>query len=142
MGSVYSIECECGYSLSVSQGVGLFYPRQCERIMQSIREGDYGEEMKKAAETVPHAAVCCSSGLFRCPNCGDYTGDEYMALCAPIGEYKPRRGRFSSACSGEGIDYVMPYDIGRDYYVVLQEPVNCPNCGTEAESADIRDKGL
>ena len=56
MGSVYSIECECGYSLSVSQGVGMFYPRQCSSIMQSILEGDYGEEMKKAAETVPHAA--------------------------------------------------------------------------------------
>lgn len=141
MGSMYEIRCECGYDLRIFHSIGMMYPLACQERMKAVRKGQYGEEMKKAARIVPHAALCCERELLYCPGCGDLTNDTPIRLCAPIGKYKPRTGRFSSGCPNQnGLDYVMGNEIGERYYPVLEKFPICRRCNMEMRIVSIDDE--
>ena len=109
MGSGYELKCKkCGYESTARLGIGFSYPRVCSRILEAMKNGDFGKRFMEDAKNTPHAAVHQEWEIFVCDHCGKWRADETIDLCAPIGERPEREGRFSVAVDyPKDIEYVM-----------------------------------
>lgn len=130
MGSGYELKCKkCGYERPVRLGIGFSYPKVCARILDAMKSGKYGKHFMEDAQNTPHAAVHQEYEVFVCDQCGEWRVDETIDLCAPIGEFKKREGKFSVAVDcPKDVQYVMTFDIGREYKIIRSKQHRCSKC--------------
>lgn len=132
MGKGLEFKCKkCGFSIGANFGIGFFYPRVCEEILENIRQGIFGDEMKNAANTIPNVAVHQKNALFVCDCCGALVVNDVVDLCAPTRQYKKRTVRFSSAFDFPDARYVMNSDIGDTYRIIYSVKHKCDRCGNQ-----------
>ena len=130
MGYGYELKCKkCGYEHTVLLGIGFSYPRVCAKILDAMKNGEFGKRFMEESQNTPHAAVHREREIFVCEHCGEWKSDETIDLCAPNGEYQKRKGRLSVAVDyPEDVKYVMPFDIGREYTVIRSKQHRCSKC--------------
>lgn len=129
MGNGLKLECKCGFELTASLGIGFLYPMVCEKTLQSIKDGAYGEELKDLANNTPNVAVHHEASLFLCDHCGDIVVEEEIDLCTPIKKRKGNQKFCSVIDYPEDITYVMRCDIGDTYKVIHSVEHKCSKCG-------------
>lgn len=156
MGDGYELKCKrCGFTRDIYDGIGFGCPMVCAEILEEMKKGAFGKHFMEDANNIPHAAVHQERIIFVCDYCGEWREDTVIDLCAPIGEYKEREGRFSVAIDyPSSIQYVMSFDIGREYKIIRSkqhrcgkcrhemrpiknnEKLKCPKCGIQLEKGD------
>lgn len=129
MGQGYNFKCkDCGFSTSASLGIGFLYPNVCDEILGKMKAGDFGEEIKEAANTIPGVAVHNKSAVFICDKCRSWRVDDLIELCVPIKDVNTENRRFSVANEAANlVTYVMDCDVG-DTFEVLHRVEHTCNC--------------
>lgn len=130
MGQGYKFECEeCGFSTNASLGIGYLYPMVCDDILDRMKKGAFGEEIKEAANTTPGVAVHQSASVFICDKCRSWCIDDVIDLCVPIQEVNEENRRFSVANEATNeITYVMDCDIGETFEILHSVERTCSCC--------------
>lgn len=124
MGVGYEYFCEkCGKEFSVDFGCGMMYPRVNKALLEEIKSGKYGEEMKTAALSNSNVVVDGEKHLFIC-YC-DYWENTYgLSLFTPK--------------EGVSIDshFITPYRQRDKFQVLYEYNHQCPECGETMIEAD------
>lgn len=130
MGAGYGYFCEkCGKDFFVSWGIGFLYPMVYKKILEDIKSGKYGEEMKAAALSNSDVAVDAESHLYVC-SCGCWENDYGLSL------YVPKEGaRIDSP-------FVSPYSQQDIFQILYKYDHQCPECGETMIEADGKKSGL
>lgn len=125
----------CGHEEQVSSGIGFMFPQLYQDVVTKIRKGKYGREWKEVFESRPGAAVDARTELYVCPECGNCVQDLNLSLYEPMfpDAGKKERGIFSSANPAEGIEYVMPMELEREYRRIRIYVHRCPECKTRMD---------
>lgn len=130
MGAGSGYFCEkCGKEFSVSWGLGFLYPMVYKELLEDIKSGKYGEEMKAAALSNNDVAVDAEWHLYLC-SCGYWENAYGLSL------FVPKKGaRIDSP-------FVSPY-TQRDIFQILYEYNHqCPERGETMIEADGEKSGL
>ena len=147
MGSGYVIKCkECGFSYDVSIGIGFLYSDVCDKILEDMKNGKFGEDFKESANTITNPAIHQSDELFVCDNCGFWRASEIIDLCSPIETKKKKKCLFwikdiLNDEPKEITSYVMTAQIGRTHQIVRSVEHKCDCCRTNMhpiEESNIR----
>ena len=129
MGNGIKLECKkCGFDITASLGIGFLYPIVCEKTLQRIKDGEFGDEFKDLANNTPNAAVHQEESLFVCDKCGDIVVDDVIDLCVPIKGVRCGQKFCSCIDYPDNITYVMRSDIGDTYKVVCSVEHKCSKC--------------
>lgn len=124
MGAGYEYFCEkCGKHFPVYLGRGFMYPIVYEELLEDIKSGKYGEEMKTAALSNSNVAVDAERHLYIC-SCGYWENAYGLSLFIPK--------------EGARIDspYVTPNKQRDDFQVLYEYNHQCPECGETMIEAD------
>ena len=142
MGQGYKFSCnECGFSVSASLGIGFLYPNVCEKILDKMKEGAFGEEIKEAANTIPGVAVHQKSSVFICDKCRSWRVDDLIDLCVPIKEGNTKKRRFRIANESPNlVTYVMDCDIGDTFEILHSVELTCNCCNSKMR--DVKESGF
>lgn len=83
MGTGYEYFCEkCQKDFPVFLGRGMAYPSVYEELLEEIKPGKYGEEMKAAALSNSDIAVDAQRHLYVC-SCGCWENAKCLSLFVP-----------------------------------------------------------
>ena len=83
MGTGYDYICKkCEEYFSVKFGCGMMYPRVYKALLEEIKSGKYGEEMKAVALRNSDIAVDAERHLYVC-SCGYWENDYGLSLFVP-----------------------------------------------------------
>ena len=146
MGNGFVIKCEkCGFKHNYDIGIGFLYPEVCEDILNSMKLGNFGDELMRLANTIPNVAVHQCRAVFVCDDCGSWRVDDVIDLCSPIAKKKRFMGLFRTK---EEIHtdkpYVMDAEIGHFYKVIHSVERRCTCCQQKmravAEDETIKQK--
>lgn len=70
MGYRIEVKCKkCKFKQMYHLGVGMMFPRVYQRIVDAVRNGEYGEEWKKFFEENTGAAIMAEQRLYQCFAC-------------------------------------------------------------------------
>lgn len=124
MGTGYGYFCEkCGKEFPLFWGIGMGYPNAYKELLEDIKSGKYGEEIKSAALSNSDVAVDAERHLYVC-SCGYWESAEGLSLFAPKDGVLLKR------------PYVMPYELKNHYRNILEYIHKCPECGKQMNEAD------
>lgn len=139
MGKGYVFECSCcGKIFSVFPGAGVSFPTIYASIFESIKRGEYGEEMKKIVSNEPFTAVDAENYLFKCSACGHWEVAPGMSLYAPNNIKTYIQKRYGQNTIGElkfG-QYVTFDELQKSFHVIKRFLRPCPVCGKRLRKAD------
>ena len=126
MGTGYEYFCEkCGKEFSVDFGCGMMYTRVYKALLEEIKSGKYGEEMKTAALSNSNVAVDAERHLYVC-SCGYWENAYGLSL------FVPKEGvRIDSP-------YVTPNKQRDDFQILYEYNHQCPKCGKQMNEADYQ----
>lgn len=143
MGSGYELSCKkCGFTRDIHLGISFRYPVRCADILEEMKNGAFGKEFMADANSIPHAAVHYEETIFLCDHCGNWKTDMKIDLCAPEGEYRGHKGRFSTAFDyPKDMPYVLKCEMGETYRVVRSKPYRCSKCGHALRTVKKNEKG-
>ena len=120
MGTGYKLECKkCGFIKSVSLGIGFCYPQECRQTLEKMKDGEFGEEFRRSANTLRGAAIHQERALFRCDSCGSLENKPAIDLCTVREGYTE---------DDHHLSYVMDFDIGREYEIARSVEHQCERC--------------
>ena len=126
MGTGYDYICKkCEEYFSVKFGCGMRYPRVYKALLEDIKSGEYGEEMKTAALSNSNVAVDAERHLYVC-SCGCWENAEGLSLFVPKNEVHIKN------------PYDLPHVMKRNYTKVFDYIHKCPECGKQMNEADYQ----
>lgn len=118
MGTGHSYRCKCRKTNKhINVGIGMMYPRVCDRIQENMLAGEYGDVWKTFLEEHPGGAFDGERLVYKCSACEywelDYKKDYYMTMTGEPAEH----------------NYVMWFDrYFRKYRCVRRFRHMCPEC--------------
>ena len=119
MGRIYFAKCEhCDYEYETYIGVILSIDRE-QHLLRKIQRGEYGEEIKKKAETIPNCYISTSYELFVCQKCGNIERNELIKLCD---------GKDISEIQHIHDKYPCTKCKGKMKYIKIEDDFVCPIC--------------
>jgi len=125
---------EYGYMCGADKTMNLY-----ARIVRDMREGKYGEGIKKVFAAEPLAAVDVSRHLWICPECGKWKNRRDLSVYFPNDDKKEKIAEAREATMMLAVDDYEPqvYDeeLRRDYHLVVPSVVRC-ECGAEMVKND------
>ena len=84
MGYGEEFKCsKCGYEYMYGVGVGFMFPKVYEELLESVKEGDYGEEWKELVLKTDNIAIDAETYLYCCKSCGNWKTEEGLSLYVP-----------------------------------------------------------
>lgn len=128
MGNCVGVKCKCRNE-SLYLGSGFSYSDIYEKASRDIKDGLYGEEMKRLMKEVKLATIDANYRAYRCEDCG------YIDALVCCDLYKPNnievdRDIFDLCCENYG-----------DYVLLKECKHFCPSCGkvlTKLDEEKIR----
>ena len=131
MGSGGKMVCpHCDYEFQRSEGVGFLFPMQYKETVEKAKSGKLGKEMKQFFSEHTDGAINAYYVTLCCDDCGELSSGMDLTMYIPKPE-KPsvtKRGKWSDLCSGDGINYVMEYELEEDYVEYMKYPHKCKKC--------------
>ena len=88
-GHTYNCKCKSTYK-SIHVGIGMMYPRICERTYVSALDGDYGESWKTIIESHPNGGFDCEKVVYKCSYCDYWEVDTKKSYYIPQRDYTLR----------------------------------------------------
>jgi len=110
----------------------MLFPIVYEETLKAGREGGLGEDIREFLEEHPDGALDVSEAAYRCGDCGNYASDKVLSMYLPKASKEDagkEKGRWAVSFSGEGIDYVTPYELKGKYKFYQAHPHHCAACG-------------
>lgn len=96
MGHGHTYTCKCGSERqSMRLGIGMMYPRVCEKVYEAALAGEYGEAWKETVENNPTGGFDCAKVVYKCPNCDYWEIDTKKSYYVPVDGYD-LKGRYIS----------------------------------------------
>ena len=132
MGNGISFHCDkCGYKTVASYGIGFRFPTVYHEIVEAIKVGNYGQKWKELFEHTPGAAINAEMEFYVCAHCGSLANEPNLTMYAPNdpGISKTHNESFSIANPAVGREYVMLYELEKNYRRVKVFVHKCPECG-------------
>lgn len=142
MGRGYKYKCRnCGKQSDILLGIGGLYPQVYKGFVEEIREGEYGEEFKRAFEETTYAVIDPERKLYVCDNCGSWGVAECMSVYAPNDPEKIAEEKYGEKTVGElgYVPYVSSYEVKEKYHLVKEDYIECPKCGRAMRVAEEED---
>ena len=149
MGYGVRIRCKCRSS-DLMLGCGFSYPMVYQEIMDAMKKGEYGDEIKDLVNNTEFVAVNAENEAYYCDKCGKATARKSLDLYKPKDVEKVKKevvGRWTVA--DEYIDKTMgelgelPYwnpsemEDEDNNWVLLKEYLHvCPECGNVMKKID------
>ena len=132
MGSGIDLHCSnCGKDYNVWVGAGMAFPDVCSETLAAIKAGEYGQKLKKAAESETYVGVGAEQKIFVCEDCGhwDVFTDATVYGLVDI-ENGPAMPFGQKTIAEWGcIPYVATWaDFGK-FRVIEEYAPTCPKCG-------------
>ena len=91
MGTGHTYNCKCkSKHKSIHLGIGMMYPRICERTYASALDGDYGKSWKTIVENHPFGGFDCEKVVYNCSHCNYWEVDTKKSYYIPQGDYTLR----------------------------------------------------
>ena len=112
---------KCRYVFPSVTGVGYLFVDQGNKLVEAIKEGEYGEKWKDFLLSHPEGTVNCRSELLICKDCGAPKNDFNLTL------YLPKRAVKEDELNGP--QFVMEKGKGDSVYAMF--PHTCDVCGGE-----------
>ena len=82
MGTGGTLHCDaCGYNIQYTEGIGMRHALTCERILNEMKLGKYGEIFQKHSIELSHPSIHFEYALFHCKKCGNLLSDEILEIC-------------------------------------------------------------
>ena len=130
MGQTCIIKCTCcDYEISISLGVGFFFPREYTDIIGGIRKGKFGKTTQRFLEEHPDGAIDCERTICICENCGALKQAFNFDMYIPKPGYEHKNhGIWTFAYSFEGTSYISKSDLEEGYELYQHYPHRCPKC--------------
>ena len=131
MGSGCRMECpQCGYKFNRSEGVGFLFPMVYAETVEKAKKGKLGKEIKQFFEDHEDGAIDVSDVTLCCEDCGFLSTRMDLTMYLPKDgkPHKVENSNWSSACTGEGLDYVMNSDLDEYYMEYMKYPHKCKKC--------------
>jgi rubrerythrin len=121
MGTGLIMQCpNCEEEQLFDAGIGYFFPQVYKEIVQDIKNGVYGAEIRKVLEENDNAYVNAENLIYHCEACDFYD----MHPCLDVYILESDR------------EYAMPYDFeGRE--PIFKYPHICPECGAPLKQVSI-----
>ena len=120
MGQGVVFRCsKCGCNYMMSWGEGFIFPMVYERTVGEIREGAFGEEIRRIFEERDDLAVDCGEDLFVC-SCGNWTTETNLDVYEPL---------TNESGTGGARDYYMREDLKKDFRLLSRRTHVCARCG-------------
>ena len=139
MGDGYLVKCKkCGYENRVYLGLGKMFPRVYLKVVDAIRDGDYGEKYRSFFLNHKGAAVDAEKELYVCSGCRHLETDYNLSLYLNRENREPENGYWAKRFySDEKYDFIESYvhrcpECGKRMHKVRdieREELKCPDCG-------------
>ena len=132
MGTGHSYRCKCRKTNKhINVGIGMMYPRVCDRNKENMLAGEYGDAWKRFLEEHPGGAFDGERLVYKCSACEywelDYKKDYYMTVTGEPAEH----------------NYVMWFDrYFRKYRCVRRFRHMCPECDKPMHIANLKKERL
>lgn len=144
MGRVYLVKCDhCGYQQQFNLGVGMAFPYTYDKIVKTIKNGEYGDEFKEFFDNHKGAVVDVQTELYRCSECNRLDQDYNLSLYVHKEDKEPEYGIWYSWSDKEDYIFVKSFshicsECGKRMHIVRESELHkliCPECG---ESLAVR----
>ena len=102
-------------------GVGMMFPDEYKKTVDSIKAGKFGEEGKNIMRTVKYAVVDIENSLYFCEKCGNITQAKPMDYYAPKNVDKAAKEEYGIKTVEEWgeVPYWAPYmDFDNNYSLI------------------------
>ena len=142
MGSGFSYKCKkCKEKYSVHLGVGMLFPRVYQNLLNNIKNGEYGDELKLIADSQQYVAINASRWVYICSHCGKWNLEYAMDLYAPVNIKEISGKKFGDKTVSElgYVPYVTPYSLHKDYKLLKRFIHKCPDCGKRTHRANEKE---
>lgn len=137
MGKGFMSECmKCHLTFEGYYGAGLLYPQKYEEIMEDIKSGKLGEEIKKIFEEHPDAAFDASTTVLLCEECGFIETGDNLSVYLTINEEaesNEQSERWSVAFEAKDFKLILPWDFKDNYRKIYDYPHRCSRCSGKME---------
>ncbi|MBR2531927.1 MAG: hypothetical protein IKE56_04575 [Lachnospiraceae bacterium] len=134
MGYGFHFRCgKCNYSFNASLDVGMLFPLTYEETVKAGREGKLGDDIRDFLEKHPDGALDVSGAAYKCSKCGNLASDKVLTMYlpkAPEARQEKEKGCWSVGFTGDGIDYVAPWELKTDHKFYRIHPHYCKECGS------------
>ena len=141
MGSYYQFQCKKGkFALCANLGFGMMFPRVYESIMNSARQGELGEDVRKFLLEHPDGVLDVANVLAKCVDCGQYEIVHDLTMYLPkdvahkekfsfgwqLREYYELFSKYRHKCRhcGGDVEIFREEDFKR-----WRNKITCPYCG-------------
>lgn len=85
MGHGHAYTCNCDSERKyICLGVGMMYPRVCEKVYEAALAGEYGEAWKATVENNRTGGFDCSKVVYKCPSCDHWEIDTKKSYYVPV----------------------------------------------------------
>lgn len=110
-------------------GCGKGLPIVYKQVINSIKKGKYGAEIKNFLKENPKGVIDCSKVIVECPKCKHYD------VVYDLSMYIPKKNNSFY----ENKNYVFPRWLKRDYKKVKSFKHICSKCSTEMKTVKIKE---
>lgn len=133
MGYGFVFTChKCKEKNWIKTGVGMGYPNLFRRTVQNVKDGYYGNRMKRIAKSIRYAAVDAEKKFYYC-RCEYWKTELDMSIYEPINVEDLLNKQFGIKTVHEWgyVPYVTRCDFEKDYNQVWKYKHYCPRCHRE-----------
>jgi hypothetical protein len=117
MGTGIGLKCpKCSFKKGYNIGVGFSFPRVYERIVQDIKNYEYGEEWRDFFQSHPGAAINAEKDLYYCRYCNTIAVEYNLDLYNKKDGTEPEKSYVALWCDSDKYELVKHYAH------------HCPNC--------------
>ena len=124
MGRGYGYHCtKCNYEYDVCVGLGMLFSYKYNNIVNEIKDGIYGNELKDIFSNRNDIVINIRKYLYTC-SCGNWSVEPSLSLYAPKNSDKPIE------------TFVTEYELKSDYYCIKNYTHICKKCGSDMHKTD------
>lgn len=118
MGYGFEVKCKkCKFKQMYLLGVGMMFPEVYRRIVESVRNGEYGEEWKECFKKNTGAVIRAEQRLYQCSYCNNIEQDYDLSLYLNKNETAPEHGY-----------WLYDGDFNHEYKFVKSYVHKCSKC--------------
>lgn len=130
-------ECKCSYGIELGI-IDSFLP-EYEKLIGSVKRGDYGEEWQQAFNQIIEVAIDTTMEVFECPVCHSSENAKDLNLYIPRDPQALERIRSAKVTVDRWgqVRPVIRHDLKNCYRLYKQREHTCPKCKSAMEKVDI-----